>query len=191
MSREREIFKDHVAKVVMNTEDFFIADWANANESSDYAIRYVLDIKKGILMITGDVGSAIANWYSPVTAKKLKGLVLDIGYFVGKIKCSTDLYIYREEDIREDLNEKYVELQHKVILQHKVSDDSLDDLREDFEVLFDWCNNHQCADAQMSPEIKMICDTYAINLSKIGRRISPRVHLWAVGYQTLAEQLGI
>lgn len=23
MSREREIFKDHVAKVVMNTEDFF------------------------------------------------------------------------------------------------------------------------------------------------------------------------
>lgn len=185
MSREREIFKDHVVNVVMNTEDFFIADWANANGSSDYAIRYVLDIKKGILMITGDVGSAIVNWYSPVTAKKLKGLVLDIGYFVGKIKCSTDLYIYREEGIREDLNEKYVEL------QHKVSDDSLDDLREDFEVLLDWCNNHQCADAKITPEIEMICDTYAINLDRIGRRISPRVHLWAVGYQMLAEQLGI
>ena len=111
----------------------------------------MLDIKKGILIITGDVGSAIANWYSPVTAKKLK----------------------------------YVEL------QHKVSDDSLDDLREDFEVLLDWCNNHQCADAQMSPEIEMICDTYAINLGRIGSRISPRVHLWAVGYQMLAEQLGL
>ena len=185
MSREREIFKDHVAKVVMNTEDFFIADWANANGSSDYAIRYVLDIKKGILMITGDVGSAIANWYSPVTAKKLKSLVLNVGYFVGKIRCSTDLYIYREEDIREDLDEKYEEL------QHKVSDDSLDDLREDFEVLRDWCSNYQCTNAKVTPEIEIICDTYAINLSRIGRRISPRVHLWAAGYQMLAEQLGI
>lgn len=185
MSREREIFEDHVAKVVMNTEDFFIADWANANGSSDYAIRYVLDIKKGILMITGDVGSAIASWYSPVTAKKLKGLVLDIGYFVGKIRCSTDLYIYREEDIRKDLDEKYVEL------QHKVRGDSLDNLREDFETLCDFCINYQCADAKMSPEIEMICDTYAINLGRIGRRISPRVHLWITGYQMLAEQLGI
>lgn len=185
MSREREIFKNHVAKVIMNTEDFFIADWANANGSSDYAIRYVLDIKKGILMITGDVGSAIASWYSPVTAKKLKGLVLDFGYFVGKIKCSTDLYIYREDDICEDLDEKYKELKNMI---HIIP---LESLRDDFEVLRDWCNNHQCADAKMSPEIEMICDTYAINLDGIGRRISPRVHLWAAGYQMLAEQLGI
>ena len=68
---------------------------------------------------------------------------------------------------------------------------SLESLRDDFEVLRDWCNNHQCADAKMSPEIEMICDTYAINLDRIGRRISPRVHLWAAGYQMLAEQLGI
>lgn len=186
MSREREIFKDHVAKVIMNTEDFFIADWANANGSSDYAIRYVLDVKKGILMITGDVGSAIANWYLPVTAKKLKSLVLNVGYFVGKIRCSTDLYIYREDDIREDLNEKYKELKNMI---HHIN--SLESLRDDFEVLRDWCNNYQYTDAKMTPEIERICDTYGINLSKIGSRISPRVHMWTVGYQMLAEQLGI
>lgn len=83
------IFCDHTAEMIANTGDIFIADWKNANGSSDFAIRYMLDIKKGILTISGDVGSCIANWYHEVTSAELKTLMEDAEYFVSKIQCSS------------------------------------------------------------------------------------------------------
>ena len=38
-----EIFETHIAKVILNNDDYFILDWRKENGSGDFYINYILD----------------------------------------------------------------------------------------------------------------------------------------------------
>ena len=76
-------FDTHKAAIAVTTERFLGIDWRRADGSGDYYVSYLLDLKRGALYISGDLGDCIAVWYNPLNEKDLKGYIRDIGYFIG------------------------------------------------------------------------------------------------------------
>lgn len=62
-------FKDHKATVVQSDDKFFILDWRHISGTGDYYVRYILDIKRGVFFISGDLGDCIACWYNRKSRK--------------------------------------------------------------------------------------------------------------------------
>lgn len=106
----KEKFKNHQAKILTNDKNIMIIDWRNKNGSSEYYIRYIIDLQMGSFIVQGDCGYTIASWQDPKTPTEIKNLSDSIPYFLSKLKCSSDKYRYDEEDIKNDLNEakKYI-----------------------------------------------------------------------------------
>ena len=88
--RARNSFRNHEATIVLQNDDFFVVDWKNRNGSGEYAVRYLLDIKKGNFVVSGDLGDSVASWYNKVIPEKLKSFVNDISYYIGKFQCTSD-----------------------------------------------------------------------------------------------------
>lgn len=187
MAKKR--FKDHKATIILHNNNFFIVDWRRSDGSGDYAVRYILDIQKGNFIVTGDLGDSIASWYNLVSPQNLKSYLNDIGYYIGKMQCSSDLYCYRDEDIIRDLEalkEEYVEFSMAMDAEEINTD-----FEEMKEILLDLplpCTYPERLTDLME---KYEEDWFDTNFTEIGKRISPRVVLWAVGYQMACEQLKI
>lgn len=45
MITPRNFFENHVAKVILDNEDYFVLDWRKDNNTSDFYINYILDRK--------------------------------------------------------------------------------------------------------------------------------------------------
>lgn len=85
----RKRFQNHRATVIQRDENFFILDWRNISGSVEYFVRYILDIKRGTLVVSGDLGSCVASWYNTVQPEKLAGYLEEVPYFMGKFQCSS------------------------------------------------------------------------------------------------------
>ena len=138
----RKAAKEHVFRDFIPTTESFgsiqIVDWRNKNGSKEGAIRFLFDNAEKYLHISGDYGSAILDLYSfSEVSLKTVGILTDIGYLIGKIKCSTDLYIYDEDIARKDIEERLLseqfagELSDEEISERK---DFISGLMEDFTV---------------------------------------------------------
>lgn len=110
LEQAKRIFRNHKAKTPCHNQNIMVIDWRNQNGSSEYYIRYILDLKMGSLIIQGDCGYAIASWQCSHTPAEIRNLSNNPYYFLSKLKCETDKYHYNEEDIRADLEEaeKYI-----------------------------------------------------------------------------------
>lgn len=180
-------FKDHKATIILHDDNFFIVDWRRSDGSGEYAVRYILDIQKGNFIVTGDLGDSIASWYNPVSPKNLKLYLDDILYYIGKLQCSSDLYCYRNEDIirdLEDLKEEYIEFS-MTMDEEEVNTD----FEEMKEILLDLPLPCTYPEELTDLMQKYEEDWFDSNFAGIGRRVSPRVVLWAVGYQMACERL--
>ena len=78
-------------------------EWKNRDGSGTYQSRYIIDLEKGNIIITGDCGNAIACFSNQLKVEQLSGLVSDIGYFAEKIRCGECMFTYEPEDIEADL----------------------------------------------------------------------------------------
>lgn len=89
-------------------------EWKNRDGSGIYRSRYIIDLEKGNIIITGDCGNAIACFSNPLKVEQLSGLVSGIGYFAEKIRCGEGMFTYEPEDIEEDLQfaEEYWRKKH-------------------------------------------------------------------------------
>lgn len=94
IERLAESFKNHKSKIVHDDDKMLVMEWRNKNGSSAYAVKYIVDKVCGTLFIEGDLGFAVACWYSHVTTEDILNYTnpKHIDYFVGKLKCSTDKY---------------------------------------------------------------------------------------------------
>ena len=187
--RARKSFKDHKAKIISQTDDFFIADWRNKNGSGDYAVRYILDIKKGNLIVSGDLGDSIASWYNEVVPQKLKHYLNDVNYYIGKLQCASDKYTYHLKDIKEDLEK---------IKQETLSENyDPEYVEEDFEEMYEILQElNICENSTFPDELTDLFEKYAepwyeSSFCDIGKRVDQRIYLWAVGFQMVCEQLNI
>lgn len=189
--RYRERFKDHKATVFLENEDFLILDWRNKDGNGDYSVRYIVDCQKGNLLISGDLGYCIASWFNKVSPDNIARYVNDIQYFMGKFQCSSDKYDYRWEDIKSDLEsikEEYLE-------EHESYGESAYEIEEDFSEMLHLCEEMTFGENVPYPDdFVELAEKYAdpwweSEFADIGKRISGRVYLWAVGYQMALKQI--
>ncbi|MCM1237085.1 MAG: hypothetical protein NC489_43990 [Ruminococcus flavefaciens] len=98
-------FSTHKAELIQNTDRYLIIDWRRADGSSDHYVNYIVDKERGSLIVSGDLGDSIAVWYNPVDPANLKCYIRDIRYYMQKIQCATDLYVYDKDDAVEEIRE--------------------------------------------------------------------------------------
>ena len=184
-------FQNHVASVVLRTDGFLIINWRDKSGSGNYYVRYYLDIKRGCFIVSGDLGGSVAMWYNAVTPEDLYRYINSVGYFLEKIQCSTDKYVYDVDDILSDLRE------YKTELIRDLEIEDTDEIDSDFEVLEDYFTEHGKTELMIySDDILEIFEKYASEwwespFESAGQRISERVYLWIAGYRMACRQLNI
>ncbi len=186
--------------LILEDENFFIFDWRDKNGSGNLATRYIVDKKKGDLIIKGDAGDCIASWYNEVKPEDLVHYINSTDYFIGKMQCTTHKYTYEYEDIEEDLAEIKKEFLDN-LADYNIHEDIEDEeerraqIEEDFEemqrILEEINLSERCNYPSELVELMEEYDTdwWEGQFSHVGCRIDHRVYLWTYGYQEGVERL--
>ena len=188
MERCRQSFSRHSATVALDTERYLVIDWRRADGSGEYYVNYIVDKQRGAFIVSGDLGESIAVWYNSVTPEKLSSWISDIGYYVGKIKCASDLYDYDSEDIIADMKAQLGdEVQDAYYYDYDSSEELWENITDEVGSSV-YGETFIPSDKLCSIISKMDPDCFEW-LSLCGRRINMRVYLWAVGFQMAYEQI--
>lgn len=184
-------FKNHVAKLVINSEDFTVIDWRNKDGRSDCYINFVVDKRRGSLHVDGDLGSSIATWYNRLEVSKIKAFIRDVGYYIGKFQCTSDRYCYDREDCFSDF-EEYAGIEN--IEDYIEKSDEYEDFEEfKSDVIEEIDNSMRGKDfipTDRLYEIASEIDADAFEwIFSIGQSIDGRVYLWAIGFNMAVEEL--
>lgn len=185
-------FATHKAELIQNTDRFLIIDWRKENGSSHYYVNYIVDKKRGSLIVSGDLGDSIATWYNPLEPAKLKQYIQDIGYYVSKFRATSHGYFYGTENIIADMK-KEIEVDDD---SFTVDGDiySIGELWELIEEEVESCiyNDNFIPSDNLNHILEEIgCVEAFYWLYGCGKRIENNVYLWAVGFDMACEQLGI
>lgn len=172
----------HRATLVQNTDRFTIIDWRKASGDSDFYVNYIIDKKRGSLIISGDLGECIATWYSSNTVRNIAGYVRDIGYFIEKIRCSSDCYIYDDEEIIKDIEHE---------LSEAGAEYSDGDWEEFKDAVFEYTTENGFIPHGNARDFldTHLGEDWWDDASYWGRSISQRVYLWAAGLNMAVDQL--
>lgn len=190
----QERFATHKATLIQDTDRYLAIDWRKSNGSGDYYVNYILDKKRGSLIISGDLGDCIATWYNKLDAAKVKSFVNDVPYFMGKFQCASDQYTYNEDDVAADVVDRLREFDLDDIAISNNLSDSLDDFWVDIkrEISESTCRRGEFLPTDKLIEvIEQIDADFSEWLYSCGQRIHPRVYLWAIGFQMACDQLGL
>lgn len=190
----KEHFSTHKATIVTENDRYFILDWRREDDSGDWYINFIVDKKRGAFIVSGDLGDSIAVWYNPVTPEKLRDYIFnDVGYYIRKIQCASDLYVYDEDDIIADLKEQIDnDAENSYLETHDEFEDS-SDLWENIE---DHIRDSLYGRDRFIPSDDLIAiiedfdPDYWEWLHDCGKRIDGRVYIWAIGFHMAMEQLG-
>lgn len=173
--RCEKAFAHHVGKIILNTDEFFIADYQDEEGSIEYYVNYVMDKRRGMLMITGDLGTCVMSLDSPMSPKKLNQLIHNNAeYFIGKIQCSTDMFV-------DDFNEVV-----EAIRMH-INFSSADAEFIRYEVQRSWDGDLFVPTQELLEIIRehdSTCDEW---LTNCGRHIAPRVYMWLYGFNEVCK----
>ncbi len=187
----RERFANHVATEVLKNDDFLILDWRDKSGSGEYFVRYILDVDRGELHVTGDLGDCIACWYNRVEPKDMACYVSnDIYYFIGKIKAASDKYSYDWQDIKDDirgLKERYLEDDEYEEKKAEIEEDfeEIERIFEDITV-----NEYSTYPTELTDIFeKYTYEWWESGFSDIGRRVDSRVILWGTGFRMAYDYL--
>ena len=192
----RERFATHKATLIQDTDRYLAIDWRRSDGSGDYYVNYILDKKRGSLIISGDLGDCIATWYNKLDVANAKSYINNVGYFIGKIQCASDKYTYDEEDVIADIREHFedFDIDETDVYSIEFGIDNMDDFWQTVE---EEVSESTCRSGVFAPTdnlvkiIGQIDDDYFEWLYSCGERIHPRVYLWAVGFQMACDQLGL
>lgn len=180
--------------IVFEDENFFVMDWKDKNGSGNLATRYIVDKKKGDLIIKGDSGDCIASWYNPVRVEDLVHYINSTGYFIGKMRCTTNKYTYEHNDVEEDLEDEKQEYL-KMIRDGDIDSITEDELEEDFGRMLEILEDCPIGENLTYPEeltdlfSKYNVDWWESQFVRLGERIDKRIYLWTYGYQEGVERL--
>lgn len=192
----KERFSTHKATIITDTDRYLAIDWRRADGGIEYYINFIIDKQRGAFIVSGDLGESIALWYNKLEPSNLNCYITDVGYYIEKIQCASDLYNYSDESVMEDLKATF-EADEIIENADLINYDDLGDFYN-FDDLED-----EVADCiicnQFIPSERLIdilrdfgySDMMWIYESHIGRRISGRVYLWQIGFKMACEQLGI
>ena len=194
----QQSFKDHLATLLQDSERFTIIDWRKADGSGDYYINFIVDKKRGSLIVSGDLGDSIATWYNPVKIRDLKQYIYhDIPYYMSKFQCTSNDYYYDEEYVFACLMEHLFgnDEDFKYNLESYVAGsefDSIEEFKADImeEVERSINNDHFIPTERL---MEIATDVYPDaweGMHDCGAQIAPRVYLWTFGFNMACDQLG-
>lgn len=193
----KEIFADrfstHKATIITENDRYFILDWRREDGGGDWYINYIVDKKRGALIVSGDLGDSIAVWYCPNTPENIRDYIQDINYYIGKIECASDLYIYDEDDIIADLKEHIdIDAEDEYLETHNEYGNSSELWGDITEYIRDslYGRDQFIPSDNLREIIKDFDPDYWEWLSDCGKRINGRVYIWAIGFTMAMEQLG-
>lgn len=188
-------FETHKATLIQDTDRYLIIDWRKADGSGDYYVNYIVDKKRGSLIVSGDLGDSIATWYNPITPQNLKNYVWNVDYYMGKFQCASNKYKIEKETILEDIKKNLFYDDEDIIDdfdlytdyedEHEFWDDMEDKIEESIR------NNEFIPTEELTELIEKFDEDYFEWLYDCGKRTHIRVYLWAVGFNMACEQLGI
>lgn len=191
-----EKFKNHVATIVEDTDSLVSIDFRNKSGSSSYYVNYIIDKRYGTLIISGDIGTCIAQWFNKVDLTKLKSLVSESpDYFASKFQCASDQYYYDAEQIFNALVEFYGKdelVDVDKVYESDTGNSIFDDLKYAIECSI------TCGDTVFSPSSRLIylwqdvlgCDLYDL-YGFPEKMIDTRVYLWMIAFEKACTQLGL
>lgn len=199
----REIFKNHHAEMILDTDRFAIIDWRDEN-GVKYYINYVVDKLKGTLTVNGSCGRSIANYSHPMTIPELRTSISNENDYVNNLRITTARFEYDVDVMLEKLKSM---ADNDSIAEFIDSDDpdnidkfwcavrcDLDKIiindTDEGERLVDYAFDEFDTDGMLTYCCN--CESDAIrNAILEGRRIAMPVFLWSVGFNMACEQLGI
>ena len=200
MSRMEEIneickrsFKTHKATLIQNTDRYLAIDWRRSDGSGEYYVNYIVDKKRGSLIVSGDLGDSIATWYNQLDPANLKVYVKDIGYYISKFQASSDCYCFETENILADLKDDLDTFEDDCV----IIDTEIHSIDEFWKMVEEEVDNCIYGDKFIpSDSLNYIFEEIGCTdtfewLYGCGRRIKTRVYLWAEGFRMACEQLGI
>jgi len=185
-------FATHKAELIQNTERFLIIDWRKEDGSGYYYVNYIVDKKRGNLIVSGDLGDSIATWYNPLEPAKLKRYIQDIGYYVSKFQATSHDYFYEAENIIADMKKEIEVDEDSFTVDGDIY--SIGELWELIEEEVESCiyNDGFIPSDNLNHILEEIdCVDALYWLYDCGKRIEKNVYLWAVGFDMACEQLGI
>ena len=177
-------FRAHKASIVHNDDNFLIIDWRKANGSNDYYVNYVVDKRRGMFAVSGDLGNSIAVWGNEIKPEKLKEWIYnDPGYYASKIKCSSNLYYYDEQEIIDELKAEGMGSwadEDTYLFWERVKEEVQNSIHKD-ELI---------PTKELIQMIEERCERDSIWLGSL-KKLSKNIYLWAVGFKMACDQLGI
>lgn len=198
LEKYRKKFETHKATLIQDTERYLAIDWRKESGSGEYYVNYILDKKRGSIIISGDLGDCIATWYNKMSVENLKQYIGDVGYFLKKFQCASDDYTHYEDDIMDDIREQLKDYDIPAFVEECKTDYrfDFDDEGEFWQTVEDEvCNSilgRHFVPTEKIREIFSCLDGDSFEwIGWLGERIHPRVYLWAVGFQMACEQLGL
>lgn len=188
-------FATHKATLIQDTDRYLIIDWRREDGSINYYVNYIVDKKRGSLIVSGDLGDSIATWYNHLEPSNLKRYIHnDVGYYIGKFQCTSDKYTYEIEDVLSDIK---CYLEDEDVSNYVFVNDRFKDVEEFWEFISDEVGNNNFGYDNFIPSKELgdvIEEIYPDSwewLGGCGRRINTRVYLWAEGFYMACNQLGI
>ncbi len=109
--------RGHKATLIQNSDRYTIIDWRRSDGSGEYYVNYIIDRKRGSLVISGDLGDCIATWYNPNSVHNITEYIRSVYYFIGKFQCSSDKFEYDEDKILDDIKEEDAALIGRMFLK--------------------------------------------------------------------------
>ena len=188
------------AYLILDNPNFFIADWRDKNGSGSFATRFILDKKSGNLVITGDSGYCVASWHSANTPHDIASYLNDPCYFIEKMKCSTNMYRYEWDDVKDDINQ----FRKEVLEIVTDPDDELEDsegniiteerCNKDFDEMLSllyesWSLVNGCICTEKFEDIMIKYDPEWWEHAAYGQRIDEGVYLWMYGFRECVKRL--
>ena len=187
MITPRNIFENHVAKVILDNEDYFVLDWRKDDNTSDFYVNYILDRKNGIFHITGDLGACFANLRRNASPEQVLDSMKNLDAFVKSFECSTDSYTITEEAIEKGIEE----IKQELLLTDCFWES---ELVEDFKRL-KWYFFESLHESAVNFEIpcfidlmEKYSDDWFETFGEVGKTVHPRVEAWVKGYELALKQ---
>ena len=202
-------FEDHVAQYsAIADRRICILDWRKPN-SIHYAMRVVFDNERGSrIYISGDLGEAVIY---PTCHATLDGFVrcftcrdtdghMDVraGYFLEKVRATSDRYFWSREDFVEDFISKVKSYQgccecadidiYEFLEEHVGYNDGVFEPFHEGGIEIDSDSGIKI-DEDVKSELSKIDVDYWEWFYDCGKRIHPRVILWLVGARLAWEQI--
>lgn len=172
-------FANHRAKLKRHGE-ITTLDWRNENGSYEYYVHYVFD--GCLLYISGDLGSAVVRLSEEATLKHLASFN-SIDYFVKKIECSTNKYVFNERIAKAELLEQL--FPNDEDNPELLAPDLIDDLLEYYFM----SSGFEDVPSDLIEQVEELDPDYWEWFGSCGEVVDTRIFLWLVGLQMAWEQV--